>query len=76
MEQVTGDTGARFYDYAFDERFADRHEWFMNVDHLNEEGARNFTDILMEETVFNKSLSTQIQDPRNRDFSLFVIKSL
>lgn len=52
MDQVTRDTGARFYDYAFDERFADRHEWFMNADHLNEVGARNFTDILMEENVF------------------------
>lgn len=49
MDQVTKDTGTEFYDYAFDERFADQYEWFMNADHLNEYGAGHFTDILMEE---------------------------
>ena len=49
MNQVSEDTGAEFYDYAFDERFADKYEWFMNADHLNEYGANHFTNILMEE---------------------------
>lgn len=47
--RVASDTGTDFCDYAFDERFADRYDWFMNADHLNEEGARVFTDIVLEE---------------------------
>lgn len=51
MDKVTEDTGTEFYDYAFDERFSDKHEWFMNADHLNKEGAGNFTDILIDEVL-------------------------
>ena len=28
-----------------------KYEWFMNSDHLNEEGARQFVNILMDEVV-------------------------
>lgn len=40
-----------FYDYAFDERFSNSYNLFFNSDHLNKEGARLFTNILMDETV-------------------------
>lgn len=52
--QVVTDTGVEYYDYAFDERFANEYSWFMNSDHLNKEGARNFVDILMREIVYEK----------------------
>ena len=49
--KISSETGVPYYDYGFDERFIDDHSLFMNSDHLNMEGARIFTDILMEETV-------------------------
>lgn len=49
LNNVIEDTGVNYYDYAFDERFVHNYEWFMNADHLNKEGARQFTNILMEE---------------------------
>lgn len=51
ISQVTSDTGVEYYDYGFDERFSNNYEWFMNADHLNKEGARNFVDIIMAEIV-------------------------
>ncbi len=54
MDEVVRDTGVEFYDYAFDERFIDNYSWFMNSDHLNQEGARNFVNILMNEIVYAK----------------------
>lgn len=54
IDRVVRDTGVEYYDYAFDERFANEYSWFINSDHLNQEGARNFTDIVMEEIVYAK----------------------
>lgn len=54
IDQVVKDTGVEYYDYAFDERFANEYSLFMNIDHLNKEGARNFTNILMDEIVYAK----------------------
>lgn len=51
VNQVVNDTGVEYYDYAFDERFSDNYAWFMNSDHLNQEGARNFVHFLIEEAV-------------------------
>ena len=48
---VTESSGVDFYDYAFDERFSNSYNLFFNSDHLNKEGARLFTNILMDETV-------------------------
>lgn len=50
VQQVVTDTGVPYYDYSRDSRFMDNYGWFMNADHLNKEGARNFTDILLRET--------------------------
>ena len=52
MDQVVQDTGVEYYDYAFDERFTHKYSWFSDADHINMEGARNFTNILMEEVVY------------------------
>lgn len=52
--QIVWDTGVEYYDYAFDERFVNEYSWFWDADHLNSEGARNFTNILMDEIVYAK----------------------
>ena len=54
IDQVVRDTGVEYYYYAFDERFVNNYSWFINIDHLNKEGARNFVDILMQEIVYAK----------------------
>ena len=52
IDRIARDTGTEYYDYAFDERFANEYSWFIDADHLNKEGARNFTNILMQEIVY------------------------
>lgn len=54
INQVVRDTGVEYYDYAFDERFVNEYSWFMDSDHLNAEGAKNFVDILMRDIVYAK----------------------
>ncbi len=49
IKDIVEDTGALYYDYAEDPRFSGEYKLFMDVDHLNREGARIFTDILMKE---------------------------
>lgn len=49
--QIVRDTGVEYRDYSRDERFFDDHSLFLNADHLNEEGSRRFTKILMDEFV-------------------------
>lgn len=54
LSGVIKKTDVDFYDYAFDERFIHNYDWFMDSDHLNKEGARQFTNILFEEAVSKK----------------------
>ena len=56
--EISEETGAAYYDYALDERFRDHYAWFMNSDHLNKEGARVFTGIVMEEIISNRTGGT------------------
>lgn len=42
-------TGINYYDYSHDPRFYDHLEYFSDSDHLTDEGALYFTDILWEE---------------------------
>lgn len=49
LEEVTARTGAEYYDYSSDERFLGHYELFMDGDHLNRDGAKKFTNILMQE---------------------------
>ena len=51
IAKIQEDTGVEYYDYSCDERFADNYSMFMNSDHLNKYGAREFTKIVMEEVV-------------------------
>ena len=46
---IANDTGVSYYDYSHDERFYDNLEHFSDADHLTEEGAAYFTDILWDE---------------------------
>lgn len=49
VDQVVSETGAAYYDYAFDSRFQNAYSLFMNADHLNKTGAMLFTDIILED---------------------------
>ena len=51
IDEIKEETGVTYYDYAFDERFVDKYDWFLNSDHLNKEGAKRFTKVVMEEVV-------------------------
>lgn len=49
ISDICEKTGVQYCDYSRDERFKD-HELFRDADHLNDNGARLFTDIIIEET--------------------------
>ena len=49
VNTITNDTDVNYYDYSHDERFYEHLEQFSDSDHLNEEGAVYFTDILWDE---------------------------
>lgn len=46
---IATDTGVEYYDYSYDDRFRGNLEYFMDADHLNEDGAIYFMEILIEE---------------------------
>ena len=49
MDRFSEEHNVRYLDYAFDERFIDSPELFINSDHLNRDGALMFTDIVMKD---------------------------
>lgn len=49
VNRIASDTGVRYYDYSHDARFCENLVYFSDADHLNEEGAAYFMDILAEE---------------------------
>lgn len=49
VTKIASDTGVSYYDYSADERFRDNLDYFSDSDHLNEEGADYFMDILRDE---------------------------
>ena len=51
IEEIRQKTGIEYYDYGLDERFCDDYSLFINSDHLNREGARRFTNILLHEVL-------------------------
>ena len=51
IAKIQNDTGVAYYDYSMDERFLDNIEYFLNSDHLNKTGAKEFTKIVMAEIV-------------------------
>lgn len=51
VAKIASDTSVNYYDYSTDERFRDNLDYFSDSDHLNEEGAEYFMDILRDEVV-------------------------
>lgn len=51
IDEIKEETGVAYFDYAFDERFAGKYDWFLNSDHLNRDGASEFTRVVMDEVV-------------------------
>lgn len=51
ISEVSSKTGVKYYDYSHDERFSDNYTLFINTDHLNREGARIFTNMLLREVL-------------------------
>lgn len=51
IEEVVQATGVKYYDYSRDARFKDKYELFIDVDHLNHDGAVKFVDILMKDVM-------------------------
>lgn len=49
VAKIASDTGTNYYDYSHDERFYANLVHFSDADHLTEDGALYFTDILWEE---------------------------
>lgn len=49
VSAIASDTGVEYYDYSYDDRFRSNLSYFMDADHLGEEGARYFMEILLTE---------------------------
>lgn len=49
VTKIAYDTGVNYYDYSADERFRDNLDYFSDSDHLNDQGAEYFMDILRDE---------------------------
>lgn len=49
VTKIASDTGVSYYDYSADERFRDNLNYFSDSDHLNDQGAEYFMDILLNE---------------------------
>ncbi len=49
IRQIVSDTGVNYYDYSHDDRFTENLTLFSDSDHLNDEGADYFMEILEEE---------------------------
>ncbi len=48
LSPILTETGTAYMDYSSDLHFTARKDLFMNADHLNKEGARQFTNLLLE----------------------------
>ncbi len=49
VNTIVSDTGVEYYDYSCDARFRSNLAYFMDADHLNDEGAAYFMEILINE---------------------------
>lgn len=49
ISSIASECGVSYYDYSEDERFSDHLEYFSDADHLNDEGAALFMDIIKQE---------------------------
>ena len=62
INAIADEMDVEYYDYGLDERFKNNYSWFMDSDHLNKEGARQFVNILMEEVVHYGSTESLVED--------------
>lgn len=51
VNHISDEYGVEYYDYSADGRFQTEYDLFMNADHLNKEGAAEFTQIVWDEIV-------------------------
>lgn len=51
IDSVVSATGVRYFDYSHDERFSNRHDFFMDADHMNKRGAILFTATLVDDAL-------------------------
>lgn len=51
IDDIVKNTGVAYYDYSADERFSGDYSLFSDSDHLNRDGARKFTAIVLKETM-------------------------
>ena len=49
ISEIMEKTGVEYYDYSADPRFYHEYSLFLDSDHLNREGAKLFTDILLND---------------------------
>lgn len=49
VNAISAESGVPYYDYSEDERFSDRLDYFSDADHLNENGAIYFMQIIEKE---------------------------
>ncbi len=49
ISSIASDCGVSYYDYSEDERFSNHLEYFSDADHLNDDGAALFMDIIKQE---------------------------
>lgn len=49
IEKIQADTQVEYLDFSEDERFCEKYEWFIDSNHLNKYGAREFTNMLLSE---------------------------
>lgn len=56
INRIAADTNVSYYDYSHDQRFSENLIYFSDSDHLNQEGAAYFMEILTEEMTELKEL--------------------
>ena len=49
VNSIASDTSVEYYDYSYDDRFRGNLSYFMDADHLNDEGAAYFVEVLISE---------------------------
>ncbi len=53
LNDILKDAQVEYYDYSRDERFCSNYDLFFDDDHLNENGAKKFTEILINQILEN-----------------------
>lgn len=53
INEIQDNTGVEYYDYALDQRFCNEYELFVDCDHLNQQGAKLFTEIIIQDVMSN-----------------------